>query len=136
MAGKAVESLLSSCTRNEPASEHVITSLEHKLGVRFPDDYRVFLKRSNGCEGFIAENRYVVIWPIEQVLELNDAYCVSEFAPGLILFGSDGGETGFAFDSRSVNVPLVQVPFIGMALSEAVIKGGSFEEFLVNLRDA
>lgn len=93
------------------------------------------MNRSNGCEGFVAENNFIVIWPVEEVAELNDGYGVAEFAPGLVLFGSNGGGTGFAFDRRSEGLPVVEVPFTGMSLSEAKSRGSSFEEFLMALRD-
>jgi hypothetical protein len=135
MTANEIDLILDGCTQNEPASEMSIASLEQILEFRLPKTYRALLNRSNGCEGFVAGNNFIVIWPIEQIAELNDAYGVAEFAPGLVLFGSDGGDAGFAFDRRSEGLPIVEVPFIGMSLSEAKLRGNSFEEFLMALRD-
>ena len=51
---------------------------------------------------------------------------VSEFAPGLILFGSDGGGEAYAFDVREAVPIIVEVPFIGMGGDEAKRCGASF----------
>jgi hypothetical protein len=50
-------------------------------------DYVDFMLTSNGGEGLIGGS-YVVLWPIEDLLERNADYRAAEFAPGLLLFGS------------------------------------------------
>jgi len=50
---------------------------------------------------------------------MNKSYGVNDYAPGLFLFGSDGGGEAFAFDARSDAKPIVSVPFIGMELKLA-----------------
>lgn len=134
MAADETESELGDCTLNDPATESAIADLERAAGFQLPLAYRELMLRSNGLEGFMGEYHYLVLWPIEQVVELNDAYSVSEFAPGLLLIGSDGGDTGYAFDTRMEGLPLVEVPFIGMSLDEAKPKGSSFADFLKKLR--
>lgn len=134
MAPDEIESALGDCTLNNPATESAIADLERKAGFRLPLAYRELMLRSNGLEGFIGECHYLVLWPIEQVAVLNDAYGVSEFAPGLLLIGTDGGDTGYAFDARKEDLPLVEVPFIGLSLDEAKPKGSSFANFLKKLR--
>jgi hypothetical protein len=135
MTESEMDSILGRCTQNKPASEMSVVALEQTLGFRLPKAYRALMNRSNGYEGFVAGNNFIVIWPVEEIVELNDGSGVAEFAPGLVLFGSDGGGTGFAFDRRKEGLPVVEVPFIGMSLSEAKLRGNSFEEFLMALRD-
>src|SRR3954464_2022763 len=80
------------------ASPDAVHQLQDKLGVRLPDDYALFLQEeADGGEGVIGST-YIILWRVEQVLELNAAYHVSEFAPGLVLFGSNGGGEAFGFD--------------------------------------
>ena len=55
---------------------------------------------------------------------------VDKLAPGLLLFGSDGGGEAFAFDARRVPMRVVSVPFIGMALADAHELGSSFSAFI------
>lgn len=135
MAINDIESALCDCTLNDPATESAIADLEREADFRLPLAYRELMVRSNGLEGFVGERNYLVLWPIEQIAELNDAYGVSKFAPGLVIIGSDGGDTGYAFDTRKKGLPLVEVPFIGMSLEEAKPKGHSFVDFLNKLRE-
>lgn len=74
----------------------IISELENKLRVKFPIDYIEFMLFSNGYEGSIGES-YIAIWLIEELIEANESCEVEEYTPGLILFGSDGGEEAFAF---------------------------------------
>ena len=61
---------------------------------------------------------------------------MEEFAPGLLLFGSDGSGDAFAFDMRGPGMPIVRVPFVGMDLSEVEAIAGDFVEFLQKLYEA
>jgi hypothetical protein len=56
-----------------------------------PQGYLDFLYRYNGGEGFVGPNAYVIFWRLGELAELNEAYQVAEFAPGLLAFGSNGG---------------------------------------------
>ena len=115
------------------ASSEAIAELEGKLSLQLPADYRAFMEGSNGAEGAIGEEGYLMLWAIEDIAELNDEYGVNEFAPGLVLFGSDGGDTGYAFDTRRSPLEIASVPFIGMDLKEAKRCGSTFNAFLRNL---
>lgn len=119
-----------------PASEGAIQKFEQLSGFVLPEDYVTFLKKSNGGEGFVGDNAYLILWPVEQLLELNDAYQVPKYAPGLLLFGSDGGGEGFAFDTRLPELPIVSVPFVGMDCSLARPIATSFNGFLEALMKA
>ncbi|HVH09230.1 MAG TPA: SMI1/KNR4 family protein [Gemmatimonadales bacterium] len=120
---------------NSPATQSSIQHLEGESGFRLPEDYIFFLQHSNGGEGFIG-NAYVILWPVEQLIEMNRAYHVADYAPGLFLFGSDGGGEAFAFDTRSKAMPIASVPFVGMALEVARPLASSFGAFLKELSKA
>jgi hypothetical protein len=55
---------------------------------------------------------------------------IPKYAPGLLLFGTNGGGEGFGFDSRSGDYEIVMVPFIGMELKYAHYLADSFSQFL------
>ena len=114
------------------APESTIADAEAKLRWALPNDYKELLRNANGGEGFIGEN-YLILWAAEELAQFNKEYQVQDYAPGLILFGSDGGGEGFAFDTRSSPAPIVQVPFIGMELNYARPVAASFDQFLVKL---
>ena len=113
-----IKNLLGDIELNEGASSGLLKSVELELGISFPDDYVEFMQDSNGIEGAIGEDLYIVIWPIENIVSYNKKYAVDEFAPGLIIFGSDGGNVAYAFDKREEAMPIVEIPFIGMDLGE------------------
>lgn len=131
-----LEAVLRQGTLNAPASEALIANLERTISVTLPAAYRDFLKRSNGFEGFLANDRYLVLWSVEQIVELNEAYSVAEFAAGLLLIGSDGGDTGYGFDTRIEPMKVCEVPFVGMSLQTIKPLAESFDKFLKGLQDA
>lgn len=101
---------------NPPANESSLRQLEARNDVHLPQDYIEFLREANGGEGFVGQNFYLILWPAEELTEMNKAYQVGEYAPGLFIFGSDGGGEAFAFDLRSDARQIVSIPFVGMDL--------------------
>ena len=95
-----LENFIKNLSCNTPASQIAITDFEKYSNFKLPKDYVEFLKETNGGEGFVGENSYVIFWPLEKLLEYNKAYNVQEYAPGLFLIGSDGGGEAYAFDMR------------------------------------
>jgi hypothetical protein len=120
-----------------PASTNAIAAFETGAGFQLPKEYVDFLRMSNGGEGFVGDKpgdrAYIILWPVEELLTLNKAYDVQKYAPGLFLFGSDGGGEAYAFDLRKSSKPIVRVPFVGMALDQAIGMGESFLDFLQTL---
>jgi len=98
-----------------------------------PPQYRDFLRLHNGGEGFIGPDRYVILWRAEQLQELNAGYSVGEFLPGVLLIGTDGGDTAYGIDDNS---QYVSVPIVGMALDEVQVIGSSLEQFLQRIADS
>lgn len=111
------------------ASEQIVQLAEKDSGVRLPDDYRSFLMRSNGGEGFIGKH-YLTLWMAQELHQKNTDYQVKEYAPGFFMFGSSGGGDGFAFDMRSTPYRVMQVPFIGMSVDDAFFVADSFSKLL------
>jgi len=131
-----LEELLSEFTGNTPAPAESLTLLEQhfgKFGKKLPTDLREVLEASDGAEGFISKH-YLMLWGAKETIECNKSYEVDLYAPGLILFGSDGGGESYGFDTRPADaMPVVKVPFIGMALKYANVEALTFTEFLEKL---
>lgn len=121
--------LLARFNGNPPADAEAIRRLEVESGLNLPVEYEGFLRQQNGGEGFIG-SAYAMLWRAEELVEMNKSYHVNEYAPGLLLFGSDGGGEAFGFDTRTDAKPIVSVPFVGMALNEARPVASNFNEFL------
>lgn len=121
--------LISEMNCNSGAPESVLKKLQLDLGISLPFEYVDFLVDCNGAEGDIGSS-YLVLWPVEEIILLNEEFGVHEFAPGLLLFGSDGGGEGYAFDTRLNPMPVVEVPFVGMDHKYARMCGQTFTEFL------
>ncbi|WP_442582862.1 SMI1/KNR4 family protein [Mesorhizobium sp. ASY16-5R] len=96
-----------------PPHPDVIERLSAKLGGTLPGDYLALLRQHNGGEGFIGDN-YIVFWKVEELADFNREYEVEIYAPGIFLFGSNGGGEGYGFDTQSRAMPIVQIPFVGM----------------------
>jgi hypothetical protein len=115
-------------TRQTPAPRAVVQALSGTL----PEGYRSFFLFSNGGEGPLPyAPGWFQIWPVEQVLDLNQAYGVDEFLPGFFAFGSNGGDEMLVFDLRQEDgAPVYAVPFIPMNPAEAVRVAPSFLAFV------
>lgn len=87
----------------------------------------------NGGEGPVGQTEYLVLPRLEDLLKTNTLYRVGEFAPGLLLIGSDGGGEGYALDTRSRPMGMVAVPFVGMDLDDATTLDESFDSFVQRL---
>ncbi|AUT66296.1 SMI1/KNR4 family protein [Paraburkholderia terrae] len=114
---------------NDGASDQAIAKLKKQLSFSLPTDYLSFLREHDGGEGFLGQN-YLMLWKAEELVTFNREYEVSEYAPGLFLFGSDGGGEAYAFDTRSSSMNVVRVPFIGMDLAYATPIANGFSQFL------
>lgn len=132
MKNNWIDLILSSVKTYAPASQDAISAVEKHFNILLPPTYRELILCSNGLEGFIGNN-YLVLWPIEEIIGLNVAYKVSEFAPGILLIGSNGGDLGYAIDCRGSGMSFVEVPLIGMSLDTLEIKGQSVPELISSL---
>lgn len=117
---------------NSRITKDVFHGVVTSLGMSLPADYVQFLQEHNGGEGFIGDN-YLILWRAEEIPQFNREYEVDKYAPGIILFGSDGGGEGYGFDSREKGMPIVRVPFIGMDLKYATVVASSFNGLITYL---
>ena len=110
-----------------PATPSAIEAAEKFFNLKLPTDYKEFLQFTNGLEGE-TQDSYLVLWSAEELVELNEAYNVKEFVSNIIIFGSDGGEEAFSFDTT--NMSIVKLPFIGMGHIPNEKLSDTFSNFL------
>lgn len=97
-----------------------------------PDDYLSALAFTDGAEGFIGES-YLRFYCIAWLRDLNPAYQVEKFAPGLVIFATNGGGDAYAFDTRSEPHPIVRVPLIPLDYQYVEPLATDFSGFLRRL---
>lgn len=114
---------------NPSANLQAIKRFEVEATVQLPEDYVQFLQRMNGGEGMVGE-AYLSLWPIEDIIPRNQACKVNEATPGLLVFGSDGGNEASGFDLRSDAKEVVCVPFIVLDWRDSVRIAPTFTKFL------
>ncbi|MEE2602739.1 MAG: SMI1/KNR4 family protein [Pseudomonadota bacterium] len=82
-------------------------------------------------EGFIegelsVEPEWYRLWRPEEIEEFNRDYELSEYAPGFLTFGSNGGGELLAVNEIG---EVFYIPAIGMAPEEAIKIASSLQEF-------
>ncbi len=131
-----IENFLAQAEEKNPGvADDALADLALATGLSFPEDYLDVMRVSNGAVGFVGDGGYLRLFRIEDLVQYNVDYRVEEWAPGLFLFGTDGGGEAFAFDTRQPEMPIVIVPFIGMSLDDALPCGSSFKDFFERLAD-
>lgn len=65
----------------------------------FPSEYMEFLELFNGYCGFLGTS-YVDLMQFEELMEINEAYEMEKFFPGMNMIGSDGGGMGYAINKN------------------------------------
>ncbi len=118
--------------REPPAEEHELQKLIEQCGIELPNAYLDLLRYSNGGEGELGiEPGWFQLWPVEEVIALNQSYEVQTNIPAFWGFGSSGGGELLAFDVRtSKSVKVFMIPFIPMDEKEAVKIADDFESFV------
>lgn len=133
-----MENLLIYYTKNmeisEGIQEKVLLEKQFSLGITLPKELLSFFRFTNGAEGIIG-NHYLVIWSIDELVQLNKTMSIEINAPGLLLFGSDGGGEAYGFDLRNNRQNIVRVPLIGLDWKYAKAIGDSFNDFLKKLME-
>lgn len=117
------------------ATEAEVQSAEAALGFTLPTDYRDFLLQQDGGDGFVGEH-YLILWKASELAPFNRDYEVALYAPSFVIFASNGGGEGFAFDTRSTAFPIVQVPFIGMSHESGIPVADTFTQLLKRMEEA
>jgi hypothetical protein len=118
----------------EAASPELIADCASALKVVLPATYIEFMRISNGGEGFAGRDDYLLLWPVHELQSLKASYETDKYAPGLLLFGSNGGGEAYGFDTRSPSNPIVQIPFVGMDWASAKEVAAGFYERLERLK--
>jgi hypothetical protein len=131
MAGKT--DLTRNLRRRPGASDQDLSSFAARTGIELPPDLAEFLRSSNGAEGPVGRAGYLRLWSLEEMLAAQSEAGVAEFAPGLFLIASDGGDGTFGLDTRSRPPPIVRVSLEELSLQNLTNVGLSLADLLTYL---
>jgi hypothetical protein len=120
--------------RPPSSSEEMATFLAYAGDVP-QKDYLEFMRRHNGGDGPVGNDSYLRIWTLDSVAIRTEDSGASEFAPGLLLFGGDGGDLAYAFDRQDPQWPIVSVSLTSMSRDEMKKIAGTFSEFISKLAE-
>lgn len=81
-----------------PTTADEIKAMEDRFG-SLPDDYKEFLKQSNGGS-LNGLSTSFVLWSTKEVIQHRKEGDYYKYIPASIIFGSDGGDILFCFDLR------------------------------------
>lgn len=115
------------------ATNGLIEKVEQALGFHLPEDYKAFVRWSNGGEGQVG-NIYLSLWRVENIKELNEDYQIGRYLPHVVGIGSDAGGECYAFDYRirGAAPAFILVPFGDLEPEAVNVVGSSFREALEN----
>lgn len=103
-----------------------VAACQARLGIKLPEDLRVFLMRSDGFNDDVGMG-YLILWSIAELLQGAD-YDLFPFRPDRFLIGSNGGPTAYGL----VGGDYVSIPFVfaGDWQDEVRVLGRDFKEFV------
>jgi len=97
-----------------------------------PADYIEFMKNANGGHGSVGKE-HLIVFPAQDIVRINEAASVARFAPGLLIFASNGGGQSYAFDLRHRVTSIVWFYDMDLGDEEPIWCADSFEELLTYL---
>jgi len=115
--------------RNAPPSFKEIDDFLNHIQGKLPDGFIEFFSETNGAEIF-REGSYIILWPLTDMIKLNQDYRVEEYAFDYFIFGSDGGDTAYCFKKNTGEI--YDFSFIGMSNEDAIFMCETFTKFLMN----
>jgi cell wall assembly regulator SMI1 len=103
--------------------------VEFELGVTFPSDYREFIVASGKVDRDFGGS-WLMLYGIDELVSLNQAFDRSQSHPGLVFIGSDGGGEGVGLDFRNEPPSVVLVNWVSAGWHEAIVQAETFAEFM------
>jgi hypothetical protein len=116
--------------KNSPAEKENIERFLKAIDFTFPPSLIDFFKQSNGAKIYGTES-FVVLWPITELVKINQDYQVEDNAPEFFLFGTDGGGEAYAIEKATGAI--FMLPFIVMSKDDAIFMNETFSGFLEQL---
>lgn len=106
--------------------------VEKMVGFKLPEDYKSFVLKYLGFEGFMGEH-YINLWSFEKIVDLNIDFNIFKYLPKTLGIGGNGSGEYIAIEQLNNNkLRIVLSPFIIEKEAHLEI-GTSFTDFLERL---
>lgn len=93
---------------------HAAPAAVQQFAPELPADYRAVIDAIGAGEGFIGRE-FVRLFQPSELEQLNEAYEIPVYVPGLYLIGSNGGGEAYCYDRRVPTHAVVRVPFVPLS---------------------
>ncbi|WP_117193145.1 SMI1/KNR4 family protein [Rhizobium terrae] len=108
-----------------------IEACEAALKISLPEEYKAFLRVSNGFNDELGHG-YLILWSVDE-LSRADGYEIFQFRSDRFLIGSNGGPTAYAVIGKDyVSIPFV---FAGTWQNEVQVLGDTFDAFIAAIEE-
>lgn len=110
-----------------------IDEVENIIHFELPEDYKFYILNYLGNENFIGEH-FVVLWDLDEILEMNNGYEIIENLKNTIGIGSNGSSEFIAIEFTEMDeYRIVLSPFIDLNKDCHIEIGNSFTDFFNRL---
>ena len=99
-------------------------------GNQLPSDYLEFMHKHNGGEGDVGKNSYMQFIKLEELVDYNNDYQISNYFPNCFAFGGDLGENHFCYNFATNEYFAIDRCTTG--LEDSYCKATSLYEFIKN----
>lgn len=87
---------------NNDGTKESIDKLQREIDFELPLDYLQFMNHTNGGEGEIGENSWLLLYRANELVEVNKDYKVlMDQIPDYFLIGKDAADTGYAVHKKN-----------------------------------
>lgn len=95
---------LSEVELTEAPSELLIKEFVHSVDFKLPSDYLDFISKSNGAEGPVGQNSYLILLSIEELMNDYKVYQTDLFFPDYFVFGQDAADTAYVIEKKTSHI--------------------------------
>lgn len=115
------------------ANESEVQALETYAGTRLPHDYRDFLLTQGSMLEIFGEVAVLDLFPVDQVIPVNEAGEIRSRFPGALVIGGDGSREMLTYDFRDGGANLVLLDITAEDWTAAFFQAPSLTALLEHL---
>lgn len=114
--------------KNSIPDTNKITDLISNTNFSIDKDFIELYSIYDGMSGELASGESLILWRIEDVIDLNPYYEDIDICKEMLFFGTDGSNFGYAFFKK--NNTIIGIDFFDISYKDPTFIANSFKEFL------